>query len=264
MVDYLVPVEWILANVDKILSSAVTVVLALVVYKIIVREIKRRELEKHLTYTLVRVARWGSALAILSALLFQWGVTLGVVSAILAVFGGTIIGFASVNTLGNAIAGLIVMTSRPFKVGDRIFFNDQFLDVVSVELIYTKMKTLDNVIVSIPNQELLKARIDNYGKESVVRRHCVVTPGFEYDSQLVEKTLLEAAEAVQGLLAEPKPYVWITGFGNYAVEYTLYVFINDIRRLLEIDAELHRKVLDTCKKHEIDISTPLLVKQIEK
>ena len=264
MADYLVPVEWILANVDKILSSAVTIVLALVVYKIIVREIRRRELEKHLAYTLIRVARWGSALAILSALLFQWGVTLGVVSAILAVFGGTIIGFASVNTLGNAIAGLIVMTSRPFKVGDRIFFNDQFLDVVSVELIYTKMKTLDNVIVSIPNQELLKARIDNYGKETVVRRHCAVTPGFEYDSQLVEKTLLEAGEAVQGVLAEPKPYVWITGFGNYAVEYTLYVFINDIRRLLEIDADLHRKVLDTCKKHEIDISTPLLVKQLHK
>jgi small-conductance mechanosensitive channel len=262
--DYLVPVEWILANVDKILSSAITVVLALVVYKIIVREIRRRELEKHLAYTLIRVARWGSALAVLSALLFQWGVTLGVVSAILAIFGGTIIGFASVNTLGNAIAGLIVMTSRPFKVGDRIFFNDQFLDVVSVELIYTKMKTLDNVIVSIPNQELLKARIDNYGRETVVRRHCAVTPGFEYDSQLVEKALLEAAEAVQGVLAEPKPYVWITGFGNYAVEYTLYVFINDIRRLREIDAELHRKVLDTCKKYEVDISTPLLLKQIEK
>jgi small-conductance mechanosensitive channel len=262
--DYLVSVEWILANVDKILSSAVTVVLALVVYKIIVREIRRRELEKPLTYTLIRVARWGSALAVLSALLFQWGVTLGVVSAILAVFGGTIIGFASVNTLGNAIAGLIVMTSRPFKVGDRIFFNDQFLDVVSVELIYTKMKTLDNVVVSIPNQELLKVRIDNYGKETVVRRHCSVTPGFEYDSQLVEKALLEAAEAVQGVLGEPKPYVWITGFGSYAVEYTLYVFISDIRRLVEIDAELHRKVLDTCKKYEVDISTPLLLKQIEK
>jgi small-conductance mechanosensitive channel len=58
--------------------------------------------------------------------------------------------------------------------------------------------------------------------------------------------------------------VWITGFGNYAVEYTLYVFINDIRRLLEIDAELRRKVLDTCKKYEVDISTPLLLKQMEK
>jgi small-conductance mechanosensitive channel len=124
MADYLVPVEWIFANVDKILSSAVTVILALVLYKIIVREIGRRELEKHLAYTLTRVAKWSSALAVLSALLFQWRVTLGVVSAILAIFGGTIIGFASVNTLGNAIAGLIVMISRPFKVGDRIFFND--------------------------------------------------------------------------------------------------------------------------------------------
>ena len=175
--------------------------------------------------------------------------------------GGTIIGFAAINTIGNAISGLIVMTSRPFEVGDRIFLNEQFADVVAIDLIYTKMLTLDNVLVSVPNQELLKVEIDNYGKKKVVRRHCTVTPGFEYGSLDVEKALLEAASKVKGVLKEPKPYVWITKFQNYAVEYNLYVFINDIKRLPEIDAELHRKVLETCKEHRIDISTPLLLKQ---
>ncbi|NIO38168.1 mechanosensitive ion channel, partial [Candidatus Bathyarchaeota archaeon] len=66
-----------------------------------------------------------------------------------------IIGFAAINTIGNAIAGLIVMTSRPFEVGDRIFFEGQFADIVSIDLIYTKMVTLDNVLISVPNQELL-------------------------------------------------------------------------------------------------------------
>jgi small-conductance mechanosensitive channel len=173
-----------------------------------------------------------------------------------------VIGFAAINTIGNALAGLIVMTSRPFVVGDRIFFNGQFADVVAIDLIYTKMLTLDNVLVSIPNQELLKAETDNYGKKRVIRRHCTVTPGFEYDSADVEKALLEAAGKVQGVLEEPKAYVWITRFQNYAVEYTLYVFISDIKRLPEIDAELHRKVLETCKEHEIDISTPMLLKQV--
>jgi hypothetical protein len=42
---FAIPVEWIIANVDKILSSVVTVVLALALYKIIVREIRKRELE---------------------------------------------------------------------------------------------------------------------------------------------------------------------------------------------------------------------------
>lgn len=178
-------------------------------------------------------------------------------------FRGTIIGFAAINTIGNAIAGLIVMTSRPFEVGDRIFFNGKFADVISIELIYTKMLTLDNVLVSVPNQELIKAEIHNYGKKRIIRRSCTVTIGFEYDSSMVEEALLKAAEKVKDVLAEPKPYVWITKFQNYAVEYTLYVFVNNVKRLPEIDAELHRAVLQTCKQRKIDISTPLLLKQLK-
>jgi len=156
-----------------------------------------------------------------------------------------------------------VMTSRPFRVGDRIFFNGKFADVVAIELIYTKMLTLDNVLVSVPNQELLKSEIDNFGKKKVVRRHVTITPGFEYESKDIEKVLLKAASKVSRVLKEPKPYVWITQFRDYAVEYVLYVFINDIKGLPEIDAELHRKVFETCKEHKIDISTPLLLKQLK-
>ena len=260
--------DWVLANLDKLVFSAVTIVVVYVVYRIAVREIRslraREMLEEHLAYTLVRIAKWGSALVTFSAILAQWGIEIGIISGILTIFGGTIIGFAAINTIGNAIAGLIVMTSRPFKVGDRIFFNGQFADITSIELIYTKMLTLDNVSVSVPNQELLKAEIDNYGKKNVVRRYCSVTPGFEYASADVEKVLLEAAGKVQGVLEEPTPYVWITKFQNYAVEYTLYVFIRDIKKLPEIDAKLHRKVLETCKEHNMDISTPLLLRQLEK
>ncbi len=259
--------DWALSNLDKLVFSAITIVVVYVVYRILAREIRglktRKRLEEHLAFTLIRIAKWSSALVIFSTVLAQWGVEIGTISGILTIFGGTIIGFAAINTVGNAIAGLIVMTSRPFKVGDRIFFNGQFADITSIELIYTKMLTLDNVLVSVPNQELLKAEIDNFGKKNVIRRHCSVTPGFEYDSADVEKVLLEAAGKVQGVLTEPKPYVWITKFQDYAVEHTLYVFISDIKRLPEIDADLHRKILETCKQRRIDISTPLLLKQMK-
>jgi len=258
---------WFLSNLDKLVFSAVTLVVVYVIYRVVVREIRslsaQKKLQEHLAYTLIRIAKWATAAVILLAILAQWGVTIGVIAGVLALFGGTVVGFAAINTVGNAIAGLIVITSRPFEVGDRIFFNEQFADVVTVDLIYTKMVTLDNVLVSVPNQELLKAEIDNYGKKKVVRRHCTVTPGFEYDSKEVEKALLEAAGKVQGVLKDPKPYVWITNFQSYAVEYSLYVFISDVKRLQEIDAELYRKVLETCKGHRIDISTPLLLRQLQ-
>ena len=127
------------------------------------------------------------------------------------------------------------------------------------------MRTLDNALISVPNQELLKAEIENYGKKSSVRRGCSITAGYEVASELVETTLLEAASKLiskQIALKEPSPYVWITSFGNFAVEYTLYVHINKIKMLPKIDATIKRTVLDTCKQKGIDISTPSLVQRV--
>ncbi len=264
LLDYLG--EWFLSNLNRLLFSAVALIVVYMSYRIVVKQIRvlnaKKKLEEHLAYTLIRITKWTSVVVAFSAVLGQWGVTLGTVAGLLAIYGGTIVGFAAINTLGNAISGLIVMTSRPFEVGDRILFNGQLADVVSVELIYTKMLTLDNVLVSVPNQELLKAEIDNYGKKKLIRRHVTVTPDFEYEAADIEKTLLEAAGKVRGVLKKPKPYVWITKFQNYAVEYNLYAYIEDVKRLPEIDAELHRAVLETCKKNNVDISTPLLLKQL--
>lgn len=259
--------EWSLSNLDNIFFSILTIIAGYIVVKLVAREINslrtQRRLEQHAAYTMNRILKWIVFLIVLSVILAQFGIQLGTISGLLTLFGGTIIGFAAINTLGNTIAGLIVMTSRPFKVGDRIFFNNQFADVESIELIYTKMRTLDNVLVSIPNQELLKAEIDNYGQKSVVRRSCVITAGYDLTTEHVENALIESAKKLletNNILNEPKPYVWITKFGNFAIEYTLYTFINDIKRLPEIDSNIKKIVLETCKQNGIDISTPTIIR----
>lgn len=259
--------EWVIANLDKVLFSVLSAVVGYVVYRVVSREIGRlkdqRRLEEGLAYTLTRISKWVFLLIILSIVLMQFKITLGFITGLLTLLGGTIIGFAAINTIGNAIAGFIVMTSRPLWVGDRIYFKDQFADVVEIGLIYTKMQTLDNVSVSIPNQELLKAEIINYGKDHIVRRQVTVTGGYDLDHRDVEKALLEAAGKVPRVLKEPRPYIRITNFQNYAIEYTLYAFINNVKALPEIDAELNIAVLEACNKYNIDLSTPTLYRQIQ-
>jgi len=260
-------IGWISSNLGRIVFSAVVIIIVLVVYKLLTRQItklkKQRKLEENIAYTLNRIFKWIAALVILAIVFAQFGIEIGIVAGLLALAGGTIIGFAAMNTIGNAIAGMIVMTSRPFKIGDRIFFNGQFADVIAIDLIYTRMKTLDNVLVSVPNQELLKSGIENYEKKRVVRRSCSITAGYELDAEQVEKALLEAASKIEAVLKNPEPYVWLTRFGDFAVEYTLYVFINQIKRLPEIEAKLKRTVLQTCTHYKIDISTPRLVRSID-
>ncbi len=259
-------IGWTSSNSGRIVFSVVAIIIVFVVYKFLTRQITRlkeqRKLEENVAFTLRRVFQWIAGLALIVVIFALFGIEVGLVAGLLALAGGTIIGFAAMNTIGNAIAGIIVMTSRPFRIGDRIYFNGQFADVEAVDLIYTRMKTLDNVLVSVPNQELLRSEIDNYGKKTTVRRSCSITAGYELTAEQVESALLEAANKVEDVLKDPEPYVWTTNFGDYAVEYTLYVFINRIKRLPEIDANLKKAVLETCKRHGIDISTPRLIQRV--
>ena len=258
--------QWLVANVSNILATMIYVILGYVIYRLIARQITRlrdqQRLSSHLTYTIDRLIKWLAALIVISAIFSQFGITIGAISGILAVVGGTILGFASINTIGNALAGLIVMISRPMSVGDRIFFKEQFADVVGIELIYTKIRTLDNVLVSIPNQELLRLEIENYGRKKIIRRQVRVTPGYTVASDDVKAALLEAATNTPGIVASPSPYVRITAFLDYAVEYTLYAFIQDVKHIREIDGVLYENILKSCNTRNIDISTPLLLQQV--
>ncbi len=155
------------------------------------------------------------------------------------------------------------MISRPFKIGDRVFFDGKFADVEEIDLIYTRMKTTDNVIISIPNQKLIQTEIEDYGKGRIVRRRHAVTAGYEEPPEKIEEALLEAAGSVKGVLSDPNPFVWITEFQNYAVEYTLFVFIRNLKRILEIDSAVRKSIFEVCEREGIDISTPSLIRSLK-
>jgi small-conductance mechanosensitive channel len=257
---------WLLANWQSLAISVISAVVVYVAYRLLSKEItkleKRNKLEENVAFSLRRAFKWFFVLIAIGIVIAQFGFDVGLIAGFMALAGGTIIGFASMNTIGNAIAGIIVMVSKPFKIGDRIFYNNQFADVVAIDLIYTRMKTLDNIMISVPNQQLLTTEIDNYGKKSAVRRSCSVTIGYELSSEIVEKVLLEAAAKVEGVLKEPEPYVWVTNLYNFSVEYTLYVFMSQIKMLPLIDSRLKRTVLDVCRQHGIDLTTPNLIQSV--
>jgi small-conductance mechanosensitive channel len=257
---------WFYENWQRLAFSIIGVVVVYVVYRILSKEVtnlkERQRLEENVAVNLNRVFKWLFGLIAIGLLIAQF-IDVGLVAGFMALAGGTILGFASMNTIGNAIAGIIVMISKPFKIGDRILFNEQFADVIAIDLIYTRMKTLDNVLISVPNQQLLTSEVDNYGRKNTVRRNCSITVGYELTSEQVETALLEAAAKVEGVLKEPKPYVWVTNLHNFSVEYTLYVFISQIRMLPLLDSNLKRTVLDVCRKHGIDLATPNLIQSVD-
>jgi len=255
--------DWMLHNQLLIFYSIIAVILGYLLQRVITGQIDKRmqnqRLGEHLAHTLILLIRIFTALIVLASILIIFKVDVAAVTGFISVVGGTILGFAAINTLGNAIAGFIVIMSRPFRVGDRIFFQGKFSDVISIGVIYTKLRTLDLVFVSVPNQELLKSDIENYGKMRIVRRRVSMTAGYEHDNLFVKKVLLEAVAKVDLALKAPKPFVSITDFQNYAVEYTLFYFIREVKKLPLINAQIRDAVFTTCRERGIDMSTPLIV-----
>lgn len=255
----------ILSVLPQILISAVSILLGYFFIRITRKNIEDRmkdqKLGEHLSYTLITLIRWATILIVSSIILFQFGLNLAAITGFLSVVGGTIIGFAAINTLGNAIAGFIIMISRPFRVGDRILFNGRYFDVITINLIYTKLRTLDLVYVSVPNQELLRKELDNYGKKNIIRQSVTVTAGYDEPRTRVSNTLLGAVDKVPLVLKAPLSYVSITDFQNYAMQYTLFYFIREVKRMPWIEADVRNSIVDAFNKNGIGMTTPLLSKR---
>ncbi len=258
--------EWLELNLLPIIVSAITIIIGIIIFRVIKyqfnRLVEKENLAKATAKNIVKLIKYFIVLIVMSAIIMQFAQTIGLITAMLTLAGGTIIGFATINTLGNAVAGIIIMISKPFIVGDRIMFNGKMADIIDIRLVYTVLRDLDNVKISIPNQKLLTEEIENYGKENEIRISVKVTPGFDENRKKVEEVLLRAAKKLPEAMEEPEPHVWINQFQNYAVEYIIFVYITDIKNLPAIQSDLHKIVFDECKANEIDISTPLLLRQL--
>jgi len=258
--------SWLSTNAVDIVFLIVVLAFMYGFYNVASRQVTRLRREGRLDETaaflLKRSLRWGLTLAFIAFSISQLGIRVDLVAGLFVLAGGTVIGFAAMNTLGNAIAGLILMVSGPFKIGDRLYFDEQFMDVVEINLIYTRMRTPDRIIVSVPNQKLIQTDVYDYGKDRVVRRRHSITVGYGDSHETVEAALLEAAGQVELILKDPQPYVWITEFQNFAIEYTLFVYIEDLKRILEIDSSVRKAILEACERHGIDLSTPNLIRSL--
>ncbi|MFW9822320.1 MAG: mechanosensitive ion channel family protein [Candidatus Thorarchaeota archaeon] len=258
---------WIFDNLFNIILVAAAILIGWIIFVIFKKQIKRlqrqEKLEEQTARNLQRIVKIVIILVIISMILVQFVEAIGLITSLFTLVGGTIIGFAAISTFGNAIAGIIIMTSRPFVVGDHILYNNKIARVHEIKLIFTSLIDFDGVKISIPNQKLLAEETENLGKKDVIRRKIKITADYSEDQKKVENALLEAANSVPNVLNEPKPFVSITEFQDFAIEYTLFVFINDIKLMMEIEANLKLSVLNSVNKYGIDISTPSIVKRIE-
>ena len=162
----------------------------------------------------------------------RFGIELIGVLASLAVFS-LIIGLAIQQSLGNIVNSFLLSLDRPFDVGDRIEVDGQLGTVVSVGILSTKILTLDERLVVIPNNTLISSSITNFargGGDGMARRlYLTVDVGVDYDEDPahVKSVLLEVLEKTPFLLNEPLPRVHLWELADFSVQFRLFGYLGD-------------------------------------
>lgn len=172
---------------------------------------------------------------------------------------GVLLSLGSTSLIANIIAGYTMTYRRAFKVGDLVRIDGNLGEITEVRLLVTRMRSLKNEEVIIPNSTILNGEVVNYSSmitENELILHTSVGIGYEVPWRQVEAMLLAAAEKTEGLLDHPRPFVLKKELGDFGVTYELNAFSNDADKMPRIYSDLHGRILDVFNEHGVAIMTP--------
>jgi len=201
-------------------------------------------------------------LMVLSSLLTIMGAEelLPLLTSVFSVLFGVGFSFAAAGAIGNFIAGLVLSNWKPYDVGDRVELgNSVHGDVMEFDVLFTKVKTIKEEIISVPNLAVLTNKIMNYSSLGACVIHSSIGVGYEYSRQTVEELLLNAARTTEDVLSDPGPFVLIPELANYVVIYEINGYTDKPNQLAQIYSDLHKNILDTFRAAEIPLISPTIV-----
>lgn len=176
---------------------------------------------------------------------------------------GVAIGFAAKDTLSNLIAGILLIIDRPFEVGDRIEVwstpagSSSWGDVIEIGLRATKIKTTDNLVVIIPNNEIMMRDIVNYTiNSSSIRVRVNIGVAYDTDIDKAKQAIVGVAKSVPWVMDDPAPKVVVRNFGESSVDLQLRVWIQNARKRMDTISEITDKVKAAFDKAGIEIPFP--------
>jgi small-conductance mechanosensitive channel len=142
---------------------------------------------------------------------------------------GVAVALAAKDTLSNFFGGISVFMDRPYKIGDYIILDSgERGEVVAIGVRSTRIKTRDDVLITIPNSVIANAKITN--ESAPIPNFRVRIPAsvaYGSDIDLVEKTLLEIASENKFVISQPAPRVRFREFGDSALNFELLCWVEE-------------------------------------
>jgi small conductance mechanosensitive channel len=140
---------------------------------------------------------------------------------------GLALGLAAQDSLGNMVAGFSILWDRPFRLGDRVTIAGHTGQVTHIGLRSTRLRTLAQLDVILPNKEVVNQVIVNHTLSPELRLSVPLSIGYREDVRRARAVLLAAVAAEPRVRAEPPPEVVVTALGDSGVALEIRVWLHD-------------------------------------
>ncbi|HEY4194221.1 MAG TPA: mechanosensitive ion channel family protein [Mucilaginibacter sp.] len=208
------------------------------------------------TYNIIRVALYAFMFVVIfpylpgsDSKIFQ-GVT---------VFLGVLFSLGSSSAISNMVAGIVLTYMRPFRVGDRIKVGEVSGDVIEKNMLVTRIRTIKNENITIPNASILSGHTINYttsAKTLGLILNTTITIGYDAPWQTVHDLMIYAALKTDGILHNPEPFVLQTSLNDFNVSYQINAYTDKPHQMAVIYSKLHQNIQDKFNEAGVEIMSP--------
>ena len=245
--------------VDKIFTAVITLVVGILVIKavmrLLTRALEKSKLEKAAYSLILSLAKVGLYLLLGLSLATSFGIDVTGVVALASVLT-LAVSLALQNMLTNVLGGFTLLTTHPFHSGDYVDIGGQSGTVTQIDMSYTRLVTVDNKVVCIPNSTVLASEVVNYSANDTRRAEIKVSAGYDAPTQKVIDALVLAA-TVDNALLEPAPFAAVDSYGDNAINYTLR-FWAKTEDFWDVYYKVNQRVKDIFDEQGIPMTYPHL------
>jgi len=254
-------IVWFFLSISKKIIIPATIVTISPAVAKVCRDPKSRQKTvkstmQYMTYLVYLVALIALILIWAYSFLGTW--VSGVLGTGLIVTITFVFGLFTSSVLGNVLAYTVLSGSNELKKGDRVQIGESYGDIEEVGIFFTRIRTIKDEIISVPNLSVMGKEIKNFSALKKVLIYASITLGYDVDKDQAKKILIESAEKTNGILTsiENKPFVLLRDLGNFTITYEINAYTNKPNMLIRIKSDLIDNILTGFKKSGIEILSP--------
>ncbi|POY34780.1 transmembrane ion channel [Solitalea longa] len=175
------------------------------------------------------------------------------------VFIGVLLSLGSSSAISNIVSGVVLTYMRPFKIGDRVKIGEEIGDVIEKNLLITRIRTIKNEDITIPNSTILSSPSTNYSssaKDLGLILHTTITLTYDTPWKHINELMISAALNTEGILKQPTPFVLQTALNDFYVSYEINAYTDLPQQMAGIYSELHKNLQDMFNEAGLEIMSP--------